>query len=162
LFEAIAAPRVPAGRDVKAARLLILIIFAIYVSIAADRSRGPAQAEKKLWAGITVNRTVFSRFVKDPVLVSFSLVNDGEEPVNPEVESSRLLVNGKELEDWSDIIRNGIRDGRWKSLPSKDYIDFTYDLSDHFTKPGVYRLSWKGKGFQADDVVFRVLPKGGN
>jgi hypothetical protein len=137
----------------------------VALSLTADGTeKEAAKMEKKLWAAISVNKPVLDRevFSIDPFMVFFGLVNDGDKAVNPEVESSQLLVNGKELENWPFIIANGIRGRRWKSLPPGDHLSFGYDLGNHFAKPGIYKLSWKGKGFQSPEIVFRVMPKKGN
>ena len=89
----------------------------------------------------------------------FALVNDGDKTLNPEIESSELLVNGKQLKDWAFIIGQGPRDDRFAALPPGDHLLFGYALGDHFQKPGIYKLSWKGKNFQSSQIGFRVLPK---
>jgi hypothetical protein len=32
-------------------------------------------------------------------------------------------------------------------------------MRDSFKEPGVYRIKWKGEGFEASEVVFRVMPR---
>jgi hypothetical protein len=133
----------------------------IALALAADprQQEDASKANKKLWAAISVNKPVLDWDVVtvDPFMVYFALVNDGETAVNPEVEASQLFVNGKELKDWSFIIRNGPRDERWKKLPAGDYLSIGYDLGKHFEQPGPYKLLWKGKGFQSPEFVFRVM-----
>jgi hypothetical protein len=70
-----------------------------------------------------------------------------------------LLINGKELKDWGFIVANGPKDGRWTALPAKDHLSFGYALGKYFSRPGVYKVQWKGKSFQSPEIVFRVLPK---
>ncbi len=65
------------------------------------------------------------------------------------------------MKDWAFIIGNGIRSTNWKALDPGDYLNFTYALGDHFEKPGIYRLKWKGKDFESPEIVFRVMPKNG-
>jgi hypothetical protein len=96
------------------------------------------------------------------------LVNDSDKTIDPELGSSQLLVNGKELgDDWSFQMANGIRDDRFEALPAGDHLamtisfgrDFQGALGRHFREPGIYRVSWKGKGFQSPEIVFRVMPR---
>jgi hypothetical protein len=140
-----------------------LLLLAAGALLAADRPRnGPAKEEKTLWASISVNHPVFNEEVQgDPFMMYFALVNDGEKTVNPEadVESSQLLVNGKQFKDWPFTIANGIRDNRWKALPSGDYLSFGYALGRYFKKPGTYKVKWKGKSFESREIEFRVILK---
>jgi hypothetical protein len=32
-------------------------------------------------------------------------------------------------------------------------------LGDYLKEPGLYRVSWKGAGFQSSEIVLRVLPE---
>jgi RNA polymerase sigma factor (sigma-70 family) len=117
----------------------------------------------KLWAAISVPRPVFHEGDMGAGIfqVNFVVVNDGEKTTDPECGSSRLLVNGKELEDWGFVVANGPKDRRWDALPPKDHLSFGYALGKHFDKPGVYKVVWRGKKFESPELVFRVLPKKG-
>ena len=42
---------------------------------------------------------------------------------------------------------------------SGEYLSFTYDLSEKFRKPGIYKVTWKCEGFRSPEIVFRVMPK---
>lgn len=144
-------------------RTVALLLLAASVSPAADTPKKEAtKMEKKLWVAISVNKPIVERGAAgDPFMMHFALLNDGDKTINPrpEVESSQLLVNGKELKDWSFIVANGIRDKRWEALPPGDYLTFGYSLGNYFDKPGTYKVTWKGRGFESAAVVFRVVPK---
>ena len=137
-------------------------IFAL-VFVVDPPTKESTKAPSGLWAAITINKAVFEEGegTKD-LLVSFALVNDGKKTIDPEIESSHLLVNGKELKDWDFIIAGGIRDNRFKALPSNDNLSFAYALGSHFQKPGIYKLHWKGKTFDAPEIVFRVVTQSPN
>jgi hypothetical protein len=127
-------------------------------------TNAPQQAEtkmeKKLWVSISVNSPIFDEGnPAKPLVINFVLVNDGDKTVNPDVEASQLMVNGRELERWPFIIANGIRDDRWEALPPGEYLNFTYGLSGHFREPGIYRVSWRSKDFRSPEIIFRILPK---
>jgi hypothetical protein len=142
--------------------MLVMTGLGVTLALAADpKQEDPATADRKLWAAISVTAPIldWDASTGRPFMVYFALVNDGAKAVNPEVEASQLLVNGKELEDWSFIISNGPRDARWKKLPAEDYLNFAYNLGKYFEKPGIYKVLWKGKGFQSPELVFRVMPK---
>jgi hypothetical protein len=140
-------------------RIPALLVLTIGVLFAADAPKKDApKVEGNLWAAISVNRPIIDgeMMSQDPFMIHFGLVNDGDKAVDPEIESSQLFVNGKELKDWSFIIGNGPRDDRWKALPPGDHLSFGYALGKHFEKPGAYRVSWKGKNFESPEIVFRV------
>lgn len=135
-----------------------LSTFGIFMqSIVADTPKNTANG--KLWVGITVNEPVF---VDNPrqVLIHLAVVNDSDKLLNPELDSSELLVNGKVLKDWDLTIRQGPRDERFKALPPRDSLRLGFDLTNYFQAPDTYRVIWKGKGFQSAEIVFRVLPAG--
>jgi hypothetical protein len=130
--------------------------------LAADAPKqGATGQQKKLWAAISVSRSVRDLDVEtqDPFVLHFGIVNDGDKTVDPELNSSQLLINGKELKDWDIIIMNGPRGETDEALPPGEACVFCYDLGEHFEKPGIYKVVWKGKDFQAPEIVFRVLPK---
>jgi hypothetical protein len=97
----------------------------------------------------------------------FYLVNDGKVVIDPKVESSQLFINGKECKgrdapfgiDWPYIVVNGPCDDRLNALPPGDDLQFSYAMGDYFKEPGIYRVKWKGEGFEAPEVVFRVMPR---
>jgi len=147
------------------AMLLVSTCFAVGVAPAAGPPQENTKVENKLWAAVTVSHPIFEAGranASDPFTVNFGLMNEGGTIVDPGVESSQLVVNGVELKDWPFIINNGPRDENWKALKAKDCLSFRYAMGEQFQKPGVYRLSWKGKGFQTAEVVFRVSPKPGS
>jgi hypothetical protein len=142
----------------------VLLTLVVCLLPGVARADDPAKAEKpsKVWAGIGVGQPLFvqgEKAVEGPFQINFTLVNDGDAAIDPEIGSSRLLVNGKELKDWAFIVGQGPRDDRWKSLPAGDHISFGYAMGEYFNEPGVYKVSWKGKGFESPEVVFRVMPK---
>ena len=138
------------------------LLLAIPLLAAADTAKQEAgKPASKLWAALSVGQPVFEVKEVKRLQICFALVNDGTEVVKPDLDSSQLLVNGKNLKDWDFIIANGIQDDRWDALPPGDYLLFSLGLGKYFEKPGVYKVSWKGKGFASNEVVFRVLPAKG-
>src|SRR5215467_5878921 len=105
---------------------LFCLIFALVFAMDPPAEK-PAKATGELWAAISVTKAVFEEGDGTTDLqVFFALVNDGKKTIDPEIRSSHLLVNGKELKDWDFIIAGGIRDNRFKALPSNDNLSFAY------------------------------------
>jgi hypothetical protein len=140
-----------------------LLLLVIPVLISADTPKKEAgKSASKLWAAISVNHPILDHGLRgDPFMIHFGLLNDSNKTIKPDLDSSQLLINGKNLKDWDFIIFNGPRDDRWDTLPPGDYLLFGIALGTHFEKPGVYKVIWKGKGFQSPEIVFRVVPKSG-
>jgi hypothetical protein len=137
------------------------------------KQQEPPRGEKgvKLWAAVGVSDLILNWNSLDwdlrtrgPFTINFNVMNDGEKVVDPKLKSSRLFINGKECDgkegriNWLVNMNNGPRDERWKALPPGDYISFTKAMGDYFKEPGEYRIKWKGEGFEAPEVVFRVMP----
>jgi hypothetical protein len=155
-------------------RFLIMVGLVLVLGVAAREAVGltpqPPAAEppgpapdaggRKLWAGVSVSKPVFyqhnlgSGFFQ----LDFTVVNDGDRTVDPGIEGSTLLVNGKELKDWGFVVGNGPRGSDFKALAPGRAVRFGYAMGQYFDEPGIYRVVWKGQGFEAAAVVFRVLP----
>jgi hypothetical protein len=137
------------------------------------KQQGVPRPEKgvKLWAAVGVSDALLdwsNHFWENPRIppftIDFALVNDGDKVIDPKLESSQLFINGRECDgkdgriNWAVQMGNGPRDDRWKALPPGDYLNFKIAMTEHFKEPGEYRIKWKGEGFEAPEVVFRVMP----
>jgi hypothetical protein len=141
-------------------RLLPLLAASVVLTVAAPKKE--VKPKKNLWVAISVNRPVFvTKKKNDSFIIAFGIVNEGDKPVDPEINSSKLFVNGKEIKDWLFILAGGPRDDSWKAVPPQGHLSFGYALWKYFRKPGVYKVQWKGKSFQSPPIVFRVLPRQG-
>jgi hypothetical protein len=118
-----------------------------------------------IWAGVSVNRSIFDWRPRvkiggeepQQLMLDFSLMNDSDKTVDPEVRSSELLINGKPFERWQLCLGNGPQDERRDALPAGEFTAFSFRMNDHFQKPGIYRILWKGKRFQSREIEFRVI-----
>jgi hypothetical protein len=127
---------------------------------ATTTGAGPADTASGigLWAAIRVNHPVLSEAEAKDLDLEFSLVNDGDAVVDPKLAESRIVVNGKDLEDSGLILGNGPRDARSSALAPGGHLRFAYALGTYFKEPGTYRVSWHGHRFESPVVIFRVLP----
>jgi hypothetical protein len=146
-------------------RVLILAVIGfsggnVWPHQGQSDKQGLKHAEK-LWAAISVNKLISVKGT-DKVVIHFAIVNDGSRVVDPAIGSSQLFINGKELKEWPFSASQGIRDGRFTALPPGDYLSFAYDLSRHFQKVGIYKVSWKGDAFEAPEITFRLSSKDGS
>jgi hypothetical protein len=135
---------------------LALILAALVLAQQPDVSQGDSV---KLWPTISVHPTIYYEGNTDALQVHFGLVNDGSATVNPNIESSHLLINGVEPKDWRNVIINGLRTPWFWALPPGQTLDFSYVLGRYFQKPGVYTLRWQAAHFKASDMTLRVLPR---
>src|SRR5688572_8906238 len=125
-----------------------ILLITLFVSVILLVSWARANQEKpKLWASLSVSRPLFHVGWTKELLVHFTLVNDGSKTLDPRIESSKIIINGVELEDSGFIFGNGPRDKRWRALPPGDSLEFSYALEKYFQAPGIYRVSWKGETF---------------
>ena len=86
------------------------------------------RAERGLWAAITVNHAVFRSGETRDLRIEFTLVNDGDKALDPQIGKSRIIVNGEELSDSGLILSNGPRDARFGALPPGATLQFGYAL----------------------------------
>lgn len=139
--------------------LLLVCVTTLALASAKGGQAGkdlPAQAT--LWASVAVSDPVFREGNTANLRVSFALVNDGAAALDPRIGSSHLLINGVEPPDWPFLINNGIRSLTHDWLPAGRFLQFAYELSKYFPKPGVYTLEWFGESFRAPKITFRVMP----
>ena len=107
---------------------------------------GPAAGKSPgLWAALSVSHAVFAANEAKELVLEFTIVNDGSQPIDPEIDRSRIIINGKELEESGLILGNGPRDARFTSLPPGDSIRFTSRLGHLFKVSGTYRASCEVK-----------------
>jgi hypothetical protein len=141
----------------------VIVIFAMLGSGFLIYSYSHAkQPRPKLWAAISVCDPLFQEGWTKDLTIHFTLVNDGNAVADPRIESWKIIVNGEEIENSGFIFGNGIRTSNWNALAPGDALRFTYGLEQYFNKPGIYRVSWKGKDFEASTIVFRVMPSKNN
>jgi hypothetical protein len=133
-------------------------------SAQADEPKKDLPVPKaKMWAGLAVTSPTFGAdAVTDArfFMVSFALVNDGDKNFAPteEVNTSMLLINGKELKEWPHVINNGPREPPETELKTGESLRFGKAIGKYCTEPGIYKVQWKGKSFESAVVEFRVLP----
>lgn len=130
---------------------------------AAAKTRGSATDSKAvastLWAMVSVNHPVFDQEDTKNLSVEFTLVNDGQKPLDPTIGESRIQINGKELDQSSAIIGESIpKEARDKALAPGESLRFSCVLGKFFQAPGIYRITWVGRAFRSPDAVVRVLP----
>ncbi len=132
-------------------RLLPVVVFCLTLGAQDDK-------QPHLWAAIGVVKPVFQPGEMSGESLSFAIVNDGAARVNPQVESSHLLINGTEPQDWGFVITNGIRGSSFYSLAPGELLSFGYQLGGrYFGKPGIYTVRWEGPQFRSAEITFRVL-----
>jgi hypothetical protein len=128
---------------------------------AADQADHPAGrppaagAVSGLWAAIGVNHTAFRPGETKDLFIEFTLINDGATNIDPKIVDSRVVINGKDLEDSARLLGSEPRD----PLPPGERLRFGFALGEHFQRPGVYRVSWRGEQFRSPEVAIRVLPE---
>ena len=113
---------------------------------------------ESLWAGLSVNHPMFKAGQTKDLRIEFTLVNDGDKPIDPKIADSRLVINGKELAESGLILSSVQKGSRFKALSPGEILQFDCLLGDRFKEPGPYRVLWMGSGFQSSEVVLRVLP----
>lgn len=130
---------------------------------AATKTSGSTTDSKPvasaLWAMVAVNHPVFAQADTRNLAVEFTLVNDGQKPLNPRIGESRILINGKELDQSSAVLdQSAPKEAHDKALAPGESLRFSCTLGRFFQEPGIYRITWVGRAFRSPDAVVRVLP----
>ncbi len=114
-----------------------------------------ASASIHVWAAVSVGSPIL--YTTERVNVYFAATNLGSEPIDRTLvrEQTVLVINGAELQGSSMTFGNGWGAGPGTLAPDKS-VNFVYQLTSQFKKPGVYRLVWKGKGFESLPFEFLI------
>ena len=128
--------------------------------VAANLGNAEQPKTASLWAGLSVNHAIFKAGQTRDLIIEFTLVNDGDNVIDPKIEDSRIVIKGKERTD-SGMIISGVQKGsRFKALSPGDSLQFSLPLGDWFMEPGTYRIAWKGDGYHSPEIVLRIMPEG--
>jgi hypothetical protein len=110
-----------------------------------------------LWAAVSVNRALFRQGETKDLRIVLTLVNDGDQVIDPKIAESRIMINGKELADSGSIFGNAPKDSRFTALPPGDQLEFSFAPGEKLSEPGIHLVSWKGADFQSPEVVVRII-----
>jgi hypothetical protein len=127
--------------------------------VAAKLGTADQAKSGSLWAGLSVNHPILRAGERKDLRIEFTLVYDGDKVIDPRIMETRIVINGKELTDSGMILRSERKGERFKALPPGVSLQFDCLLGDRFNEPAIYRVSWKGAGFQSSELVLRILPK---
>jgi hypothetical protein len=125
--------------------------------VAAKLGNADQKKAGTLWAGLSVNHPIFRAGQTKDLRIEFSLVNEGDKIIDPNIPESQIVINGKELTDSGSILSSVQKGGRFQALSPRESLQFDYLLGDQFKEPGTFRVSWRGSGFQSSEIVLRVL-----
>ena len=122
----------------------------------------PKPQAPKLWAGVSASspdstsNALFTVQDTERLTIGLAVVNDGAKPVSFERGETELIVNGKPLAGFGDDFREG---PVWDRIVPGKPFSAALGLGKHFAKPGVYKIQWRGKGFESAVLEFRVVGK---
>jgi hypothetical protein len=151
--------RMAARAQAERALYLAQILSAQAALNAAEVGAAKGSKSGNLWAGISANHSTFKQEETKNLRIEFSLVNDGDEVIDPRIPESRVIINGKELADSVSAFSGFGKHAGFNSLSPGESLRFDWLLGDYFKEPGIYQVSWKGTGFLSSEVVLRVLPE---
>ena len=149
-------------------RLVILVVGLWIVADLPKRAEGdekkpqPARAEKAVWAGISVNQAIFRQEELEDqgaLLIKFALVNDSDKTTATDVDSWRIMVNGKQMSERNTSLMFGNGSRMEDTLPPGGHAQVAKAMGVYFKEPGTYKVSWKGQNFASPEITFRVLPR---
>jgi hypothetical protein len=132
--------------------LILTLVAGSFPNCADANQSGP-----QLWATVSASDSKFQEGEIKQLMINFTVTNDGKITVDPKIKSSKIVINGKELDDSALIFGNGPRGANWNALAPGGTLRFSYDLAKYFQASGVYRISWKGQGFEAPTIEFKVV-----
>ena len=93
----------------------------------------------------------------DQLTVHGVVINNGDAPIDTQLVSSDLLVNGQPSFAWSLAIGNGLRDMRESALPAGEQVDFSRVMGSSLVQgPGDYEMVLRVLGVDSSPVQVHV------
>ena len=113
--------------------------------------------DPRVWAGVSASvrdattNAMFSVGEVNRLVIGVALVNDGDAPIPFDRATTRLLINGEAVEifDGTGPVWNEVR-------PGKPFGGSMGGVGKYFSKPGLYKVQWKGEGFASALLEIRV------
>lgn len=132
----------------------VLVLVLCLAGCASGR-----RIDKRIWAKVSVSQLFFFAGEENTLQLHFSITNNSGDLIDPPIESSYLLVNGKEWPESRTLICRGSRNDLWDRLPAHCCVFFSRSLSTRlFSNPGRYTIIWQGDGFESSPVRITVRP----
>lgn len=113
-----------------------------------------AQCRPGLHAGIRA-QIVHGYTESAHVHLSFLLLNDSQSPIDVVANSWKIVVDGVEV-PW--IFGGPTPVGGYTTLHPGEHYELGKSLppDKYFTRPGKYRVSWRGEGFQSPTITVTI------
>jgi hypothetical protein len=148
----------------RVATIVCPLLLAAVVAVQTTAQKTPESASERpkscpgLHAGIRA-QLMSPNTETRAVMLSFVLLNDSETPIDVEVRSWRIVVNGKDLNDSGMIFGNGPEPvGGYRVLNPGESYEFgkALPIAEYFLPNGPYKVSWKGGAFQSPTITVTI------
>lgn len=110
-----------------------------------------------LWAKVRVTQLAHFEGAPNDIRLMFSISNnDPYRAKKSHIETSKLYIDGYEVEGSTEIINTGDRDRFWSELPPQTTIFFDREIRG-FSTPGIHTIVWKSEVFESTPARFSVI-----
>ena len=101
----------------RVAQLRVLAQFNPAPAVGPNQAGVGSQADRPsdLWAALSVNHPIFEQASTKDLTIEFTLLNDGDTAIQPNIADSMIVINGKELADSGVILGSGLNVSRMKA-----------------------------------------------
>jgi hypothetical protein len=155
-------------RSVQKCAVIFLTLAAIGLSaIAGPRVLRPSDVTEQSCSGLHAG--IRAQLLRDDpngsrpalVILSLTVLNDGQSPINSTAGGWQIVIDGKELSDSTYLFGNGMQpEGGYNILnPGEWYeLGLKLEISKYFHTLGEHTVSWKGQGFQSSTLKVNITP----
>lgn len=137
--------------------ILITVCFFLF-RVSSQPKEAPKVAARtvsgKLRATITLSQPVVWSNEHGKLQISFKLVNESNEIIDPKIESWQVLANGASFRRGARVPWTGPFPMNARALPPGGSTGYNQRPMDN--KPGDYTLRWEGDDFMSPPVKLRV------
>jgi|SRR5579859_1416237 len=127
------------------------------LAACSDTSGGSDVSSAPIDVALDVQPTTVSQDNLDQLTVRGVVTNHGDAPIDTQLVSSELLVNGQPSFAWGLAIGNGLRDMRETALPPGEQVAFSRVMGKSLAQgPGDYEMVLRVLGVDSPAVQVHV------
>jgi hypothetical protein len=119
----------------------------------------PIMKKEKLILKLSASALKLNYSLRNNFVITMTVTNNEDVIIEPELNSTKLLINGKASFVWMETVGNGLSESNWYSLPpgqtvSKSWATLGEQL---FNAPGEYVLQLQLRNTKSEHIKIIVL-----
>jgi hypothetical protein len=107
------------------------------------------------------NRNWLTASSPEKYTLTFSILNNGNEPLDSGVFDSRVLVDGKELREWKTLLAEALKGKDASRIPAGAVLEFACGFNAYVQGKGTHEMVWRVNDRVSKKVQVRTEDRAG-